>query len=155
MQEHENTLIPHLVVHNAADAIEFYKKALDFVQEIRIPTPDGRILHCKLTRGPAVIMLCDEFSDMDASSRSPQSLHGSAVTLHLAVPDIDAAFAKAITAGAKAKMPPMDMFWGDRYGKFIDPFGHVWSMSTHKQDVSPQQMQQRATARFSKSIAKI
>jgi hypothetical protein len=102
MQEHENTLIPHLVVHNAADAIEFYKKALDFVQEIRIPTPDGRILHCKLTRGPAVIMLCDEFSDMDASSRSPQSLHGSAVTLHLAVPDIDAAFAKAITAGAKS-----------------------------------------------------
>jgi uncharacterized glyoxalase superfamily protein PhnB len=151
MHEHDNTLTPHLVVHNAAAAIEFYKKALDFVEEMRMPTPDGKILHCKMTRGRAVILLCDEFSTSNASCRSPQALNGSTVTLHLAVPDIDATFARAVAAGAKAAMPPADMFWGDRYGKLTDPFGHHWSLSTHKREVSPEEMKKAAAAMFSKS----
>jgi PhnB protein len=151
MAEHIAAIIPHLAVKNASAAIEFYKKSLGFKEIRRTPAPDGRILHCELAFNGQPLMLSDVFPEMGSGGcRSPQDLGGSCVIIHLQVTDIDAAFAKALVGGAKATMPPADMFWGDRYGQFVDPFGHHWSMATHKEDVSPAEANKRADAMFAK-----
>ena len=112
-----------------------------------MPSPDGRtVMHAELQIGDSILFLADEFPEMGA--RSPKALGGSPVTIHLYVADVDAVFNRAIQAGATAQMPPTDMFWGDRYGKLTDPFGHVWSVATHTEDVPPEEMAKRAQAAF-------
>ncbi|WP_205962870.1 VOC family protein [Pararobbsia silviterrae] len=134
-----HTVTPHLVVDGAAKAIEFYKKAFDAVELSRLPGPDGKIMHASIRIGDSVVMLVDEGPHWQ--SFGPLTLKGSPVTLHLYVPDTDATFAQAVSAGAKATMEPADMFWGDRFGQLQDPFGHKWSIATHQRDMTPQEMQ--------------
>jgi uncharacterized glyoxalase superfamily protein PhnB len=148
------TIIPHLIVKGAAGAIDFYKKAFGAVEQMRMPTPDGKIMHACLKIGDSSFFLCDEFPGSGGGCKSPQSLGGSCVTIHLNVDDADAVFARAVAAGAKATMPPADMFWGDRYAKVVDPFGHDWSLSTHKEDVSPEEMKKRGQAMFEEMAKK-
>jgi PhnB protein len=128
------SLSPHLVVRGAAKAIDFYKKAFGAVEMMRLPGPDGRMMHAAVQLNGAVVMLVDEMPEHGALS--PLSLKGSPVTLHLNVEDVDAAFAQAVKAGATVVMPVDDMFWGDRYGIVKDPFGHSWSIATHKKDMT-------------------
>lgn len=134
-----HTVTPHLVCAGAADAIEFYKKAFNAVEGGRLPGPQGKIMHAQIRIGDSAVMLVDEFADWGCFG--PKALKGSAVTIHLYVENVDAAFEQAVAAGAKVKMPVADMFWGDRYGIVEDPFGHNWSIATHKRDVSPEEMQ--------------
>lgn len=135
-----HTLTPQLVCDGAAEAIDFYKKAFHAVELARLPGPRGKVMHAMLRIGDSAVMLADEFPD--CGSRGPKSLHGSPVTLHLYVEDVDAFVAGAAGAGAKVTMPPEDMFWGDRYGRLEDPFGHQWSVATHVRDVSPEEMRE-------------
>jgi PhnB protein len=137
-------LIPHLICAGAADAIEFYKKAFGAVEKSRLPRPDGKLMHAAVEIGGSIVMLNDEFPDWGALG--PKARGGTAVTLHRYVEDVDAAVAQAVAAGATLKMPVADMFWGDRYGIVEDPFGHQWSISTHKRDVKPED--------FAKEMAK-
>jgi PhnB protein len=132
------TITPHLVCEGAADAIEFYKKAFGAVETMRLPGPNGRLMHAAVKIGDSTIMLADDFPEY--GGLGPKALKGSPVTLHMYVTDTDAAYQKAIDAGATAKMPPADMFWGDRYGQVTDPFGHHWSIATHIKDVTPEEM---------------
>ncbi len=133
------SVIPHLVVKGAADALEFYKRAFGMEETLRMASPGGdSIVHAELRHGKGTIYLADEFPQC----QSPQTLGGSPVTIHLAVKDIDSAFQQAVDAGAEAVMPPVDMFWGDRYGKLRCPFGHEWSMAQHVRDVSMEDMQE-------------
>ena len=134
-----HSLTPHLVCAGAAEAIEFYKKAFNAVEMMRLPGPDGKLMHASVRIGDSMLMLVDEFPEMGA--KGPKSLQGSPVTLHLFVEDADAAVAQAVAAGAKVTMPLADMFWGDRYGQLEDPFGHCWSVATHLRDMSPQEIQ--------------
>ena len=127
-----NAFIPHLVVNDGAAACEYYKAALGASVQSCVPMKgDKRVLHASLSVGEAVFFLNDDFPEFcGGKSRTPQALGGTAVTIHLCVPDCDAAMAKAAKAGATITMPAMDAFWGDRYGKVVDPFGHEWSFST-------------------------
>jgi uncharacterized glyoxalase superfamily protein PhnB len=133
------TLTPHLVCSDAAAAIEFYKQAFGAEEVMRLPMPDGKLGHAMLRIGDSMLMLADEFPQWD--SLSPTSLHGSPVTIHLSVPDVDERFAVAVEAGASVRMEPADMFWGDRYGVLVDPFGHHWALATHLRDVPVEEMQ--------------
>ena len=137
-----HSVTPHLICAGAADAIEFYKRAFNAVETGRMPGPQGKLIHAAIRIGDSVVMLVDEFPDW--GSFGPKSLKGSPVTLHLYVEDVDAFVAHAAAAGAKITMPLQDMFWGDRYCKLEDPFGHQWSVATHVRDVSPEEMQQAA-----------
>jgi uncharacterized glyoxalase superfamily protein PhnB len=120
-------LCPHIVCDGAADAIEFYKQAFGAQEMMRMPGPDGRIMHAAITINGAVVMMVDENKDFGLVG--PRSLGGSPVTLHLNVANADAAIERAASAGATVKMPAADMFWGDRYGVVIDPWGHNWSIA--------------------------
>jgi uncharacterized glyoxalase superfamily protein PhnB len=131
---------PHLVCAGAVDAIEFYKKAFGAVETARLPGPQGKLMHAMIRIGDSPVMLVDEFPEM--GSLSPKSLKGSPVTIHLYVENVDAIVERAVKAGAKITMPVADMFWGDRYGQLVDPFGHHWSVGTHIRDVSMEEMQQ-------------
>jgi uncharacterized glyoxalase superfamily protein PhnB len=133
------TLTPHLVCADAAAAIEFYKQAFGAEEIMRLPMPDGKLGHAMLRIGDSMLMLADEFPEWD--SLSPASLHGSPVTIHLSVPDVDQRFARAVAAGASVRMEPADMFWGDRYGVLVDPFGHHWALATHVREVPVEEMQ--------------
>jgi PhnB protein len=135
-----HSLTPHLVCAGAAEAIEFYKKAFGAVEQMRVPTPDGKLMHASMKIGDSVLMLMDEMPNHRALG--PIALKGSPVTIHLAAENVDALIERAVAAGAKLVMPAADMFWGDRYGQVDDPFGHHWSIATHIRDVSPQEMQQ-------------
>jgi len=135
-----HTVTPHLVCDGAADAIEFYKKAFNAVETVRMQTPDGKIMHASVRIGDSAVMLVDEFPDY--GSVGPKKLNGSPVTLHVYVPDADRAFAQAVAAGATVRMPLENQFWGDRYGQVVDPFGHIWSIATHVKDVTPEEMKQ-------------
>lgn len=130
---------PHLTVRNAAAMIEFYKKAFGAVEKKRAPGPDGKILHAMLQIGDSILFLNDEFPDMGALAPAK----GTPVTLHLSVEDADKQFAQALAAGAEVVMPLADQFWGDRYGIVKDPSGHHWSIATHMEDLTPEQMQER------------
>jgi len=140
------TVTPHIVIKGAAQAIDFYKKAFGAEELFRMPGPDGQsIMHAEIKIGNGIVMICEEFPEM---CRSPKTLGGTPVTVHLYVEDADKAFDRAVKAGATASMPPSDMFWGDRYGKVTDPFGHEWSIATHKEDVTPEECGKRAAAFF-------
>ena len=137
--EGTHTVTPHLVCAGAADAIEFYKKAFNATEMMRMPGSKGRLMHACIRIGDSNVMLVDEMPEWGALG--PKSLKGSPVTIHLSVEDVDAFVARAVSAGAVIKMPIADMFWGDRYGQIEDPFGHYWSVATHMRDVSPDEMQ--------------
>lgn len=140
------SVTPALIVHNAAEAIEFYKRAFGARELARMSAPDGqRIWHAELQIGDSRLMLSDEFPDM-GELRAPKSLGGTASSLHLYVEDADAVFQRALDAGATVSQPLMDAFWGDRYGKVTDPFGHQWGIATHREDVSEEEMLRRAQA---------
>jgi uncharacterized glyoxalase superfamily protein PhnB len=130
---------PHLVVAGAAQAIDWYKKAFGATEEMRMPGPDGRIMHASIRINGAAIFLVDEMKEWGAVG--PKSLKGSPVTIHLMVEDVDAVFDRAVQAGATVTMPVADQFWGDRYGCLEDPYGHKWSVATHVRDVSDAEMQ--------------
>jgi PhnB protein len=135
-----HSVTPHLVCAGAADAIEFYKKAFGAVEAARLPGPDGKLMHAAVRIGDSTVMLVDENPQM--GMLGPKALKGTPVTVHLYVEDADAFVARAAKAGAKVTMPVDEMFWGDRYGRLEDPFGHHWSVATHVRDLSAQEMQQ-------------
>ena len=137
-----HTVTPHLICAGSSDAIEFYKKAFKAVELGRVAGPQGKLLHALIRIGNSAVMLVDEFPDWGAFG--PKSLKGSPVTIHLYVEDVDAFVERAVAAGAKVTMPLDDTFWGDRYGKLEDPFGHQWSVATHVRDVSPEELQKAA-----------
>ncbi len=123
---------PHLVCKNAASAMEFYKKAFDAEELMRLPGPDGKLMHGSMKINKCMVMLADEFDDVDAQHRNaaPPSLGGTSVVIHLQVEDCDAWADRAVKAGCRTIMPMANMFWGDRYGIIEDPFGHRWSIAT-------------------------
>lgn len=135
-----HTLTAHIICEGAADAIAFYKKAFNAEELARLPGPNGKIMHAALRIGDSVLMLMDDFAEW--GSLGPKALKGTPVTLHLYVNDVDAAMKQAVDAGATLAMPAEDMFWGDRYGQVVDPFGHRWSIATHKFDYTPEEIQQ-------------
>ena len=135
-----HTITPHLVCAGAGEAIEFYKKAFGATEIGRMPGPGGKLMHAEVRIGDSRLMLADAFPDW--GSNGPQALKGTPVFIHLYVNDADAVWQQAVDAGAKPIMPMADMFWGDRYGQVEDPFGHRWSIATHKRDMTPQQMQE-------------
>ena len=137
-----HTVTPYLVVKGAAQAIEFYKKALGAEEVYIMPGPGGGIMHAEICIGDSMIFMSEEC--VERGVKSPLSLGGPGISLHLYVPDVDAAFQRAVAAGAQVIMPPMDMFWGDRFSKVSDPFGHQWSIATHVEDVPPEEMPKRA-----------
>lgn len=135
------TVTPHLVIKGASDAIAFYEKALGATELMRMPGPGGEIMHAEIQIGNSRVFLADEFPAY--GSLSPLSLGNSPVVLMIYTDDVDAAFAKAVQAGATVTMPLADMFWGDRYGTFTDPFGHKWGMAQHIADYTPEEMAAR------------
>ena len=138
-----HSVTPALLVRGAAEAIDFYTRAFGARELGRMSAPDGqRIWHAELQIGDARLMLADEFPEM--GGHAPESLGGTPVSLHLYVEDADAVIQRAVDAGATVIQPPMDAFWGDRYGRIKDPFGHEWSVATHIEDVSEEEMRQRA-----------
>jgi len=139
MDNQLHTVTPHLVCEGAADAIAFYKKAFNAVELMRMPGENGRLMHAALKIGDSTIMLADDFPQHEGG-KGPKALKGSPVTLHLNLPDVDAAFKQAVDAGAAVRMPPTDMFWGDRYCQVTDPFGHYWAIATHVKDMTPEEI---------------
>ena len=135
------TITAHLVCRNAAGAIDFYGKAFGAKTRMSMPMPDGKVAHAELQIGDSMLMLADESPEMGASA--PETIGGTAVHIFMYLKDVDKAFARAVAAGARVEMPPTDMFWGDRYAKLIDPYGHKWSMATHIEDMSPKEMARR------------
>jgi PhnB protein len=135
-----HSVTPHLVCAGAADAIAFYEKAFGAVETVRMPDPQGKIMHAAVRIGDSTIMLADEFPDF--GSFGPKALKGSPVVIHLYVDNADEFAARAVAAGARMTMPVSEMFWGDRYGQLEDPFGHRWSVATHVREVSPEEMRQ-------------
>lgn len=135
-----HTVTPYLAVKNASDAIDFYKRALGATERFRFED-EGRIGHAELQVGDSIIMLSDEWPE--GGHLSPQSLGGTATSLHVYVADVDSAFSKAIDAGAKEERAVQDQFYGDRTGTFADPFGHRWSLATHVEDVPEAELQRR------------
>jgi PhnB protein len=135
-------ITPYLCVKGAANAIEFYQKAFGATERMRISAPGGTIGHAELAIGKALIMLADEYPDI--AFRSPVTLGGSPVVVHMYVEDVDAFCSRAVAAGATLTRPVADQFYGDRVGQLRDPFGHAWSIATHKEDVSHEEMAKRA-----------
>ncbi|MGH3327437.1 MAG: VOC family protein [Streptomycetales bacterium] len=133
---------PYLCVDGAAAAIDFYSGVFGAHERMRMPAPEGKIGHAELQIGDSLIMLADEFPDMGA--RGPKSIGGTPVTLSLYVDDVDAVFGRAVKAGATELQPVENKFYGDRAGQFEDPFGHRWSVASHVEDVSPDEMSRRA-----------
>ena len=147
-----HTITPYMTVRDAARAIEFYKQAFGAKEKGLMKGPDGKVMHAELVIGDSIIMLADEFPEF--GSLSPQSTGGSGTGLHIYIEDVDSAFDRAVKAGATVEMPVDDMFWGDRYGKLRDPFGHKWSIGTHKADLSMEEMKKgmdEAMAKMPKS----
>lgn len=141
-----HTLTTHLIIKDAAKAIEFYKQAFGAEELTRLPMPDGRLMHAAIKIGDSILFLCDEFPEHECGA-SAQTLKNAHATVHIYVEDVDQAFQQAVAAGAQTVMPPQDMFWGDRYGRLVDPFGQPWSMGTHKEDLTPEEIKERmATA---------
>ncbi|HEV8471575.1 MAG TPA: VOC family protein [Methylomirabilota bacterium] len=142
--EGHHVVTPYLCIKGAADAIEFYKKAFGATEVMRLAQPDGRIGHAELQLGDSRVMLADEFPDMNF--RGPHSIGGTAVHLHLYVEDVDAVVGRAVGVGAKVLRPVQDQFYGDRSGSVADPYGHVWHVATHKEDLSMEEIRRRAAA---------
>jgi PhnB protein len=139
-----HTVTAYLTVGDGAQALDFYTSAFGAKVTERMPGPGGKLMHAEFRIGDSIVMLADEFPQ--GGTKSPKSLGGSTGSVFLYVPDVDASFRRAVDAGCQVAMPLMNMFWGDRFGKLIDPFGHHWGLATHKEDVSPAEMQRRAGA---------
>jgi len=139
-----HTVSPSLIVDGASEAIDFYKRAFGAEERGRMPAPDGRIAHAEIQIGDSVVMLSDPFPMQNA--KSPKELGGTTVTTFLYVEDVDAVVKQAGEAGATVTMEPDDMFWGDRFGALMDPFGHAWAVATHIEDVPPEEMAERGKA---------
>jgi PhnB protein len=139
-----HSVTPYLHINGAARAIEFYKEVFGATEVFRMDAPDGKIGHAEIKFGNSHVMLADEFPDMGV--RGPQSYGGTPVSLLLYVEDVDALAERAVAAGAKMLSPLEDKFYGDRMGKLQDPFGHIWAIATHTEDVSPEELQKRAAA---------
>lgn len=142
--ENYHAVTPYLVVQGAAKAIDFYKKVFGAQEIMRMQGPDGKIGHAEIKIGDSIIMLADEHPEMDA--RSPQAFGGTPVSLMVYVTDVDNVFKQAVSAGAKELRPVKDQFYGDRSGVISDPFGHKWTVSTHVEDVSAEEMKRRMAA---------
>ena len=133
-------VVPYLAVRGAEEALDFYERAFGAVEQRRAYAPDGRVVHAEFDVGGSLVFLGDEFPEMnDGKETSPLGLGGTSVTLHRFVVDCNAAFARAVEAGAEPLMEPAEMFWGDRFAKVRDPFGHEWSLATHLRDVTVDQ----------------
>jgi PhnB protein len=143
-----HSVTPYLVLDDASRAIEFYKKAFGAQEIMRMQGPPGKIAHAEIKIGDSPVMISDEMPG--ASDRSPKSLGGSGVGIFLYVDNVDSVFNQAVSAGAKSEMPPEDMFWGDRFGKLVDPFGHRWALATHIEDVAPEDMEKRGKEAMAK-----
>jgi len=139
-----HSVTPYLVIHGAAAAIDFYKKAFGAVELFRFPAPDGKIGHAEIKIGNSPIMLADEYTEM--GYKSPQTLGGTPVSLMIYLEDVDTVFKRAVEAGGTVREAVQDKFYGDRSGTLTDPFGHNWHIATHKEDVSPEEMERRAKA---------
>ncbi len=137
-----HSVTPYLAVDDAAGAIAFYKKAFGATEVMRMPAPGGKVGHAEIEIGGSRIMLADEHPDM--TFRGPKAIGGSPVSLHLYVEDVDAVARQAVAAGAKELRPVKDQFYGDRTGTVEDPYGHVWHIATHKEDLSPDELKRRA-----------
>lgn len=143
-------IIPHLVLSSSKDAIAFYKNAFGAEQLTCMTEPQGeRVMHACIKIGEQFVFLADDFPEYcDGAQQTPQALGGTSVTLHRHVPDCDAAYQQAVDAGATPRMPPADMFWGDRYAVVVDPFGHSWSFATHQRDMTPAEIEQAMADAF-------
>jgi len=141
-----HSVTPYLIINGAAEALSFYKRALGAVEVFRLDAPGGQVGHAEISIGDSRIMLADACEESPA--RDPQALGGSSVGLHLYVENVDALFAQAIAAGAKAIKPVQDQFYGDRNGTLQDPFGHIWFLSTHKEDLTPEEINRRTEELF-------
>jgi len=139
-----HTVTPHLAVRGAAAALDFYAKAFGAEEIFRLPGPDAKVMHAEMRVGDSTVMLGEESPEMGATA--PPTIGGTAVSLHLYVRDVDASCARAASAGCTIELPPTDMFWGDRYAKLCDPYGHKWGLATHKEDVSPDELARRMAA---------
>jgi PhnB protein len=137
-----HTVTPYLAVDDASAAIEYYKKAFGAKERVRMDTPDGKIGHAEVEIGDSLVMLSDPFPQ--ATTRPPGELGGTSVSVFLYVEDVDAVVRRAVDAGATVTMDVEDQFWGDRFGSIRDPFGHIWSIATHVEDVPPEEMAERA-----------
>jgi PhnB protein len=144
--EGHRTVTPYLAIKNAAGALDFYERAFGATVRYKLSMPDGRVGHAEIELGDSVIMLADEFPEY--GGKSPEALGGSPVSIHLYVPDVDAFFKRALAAGARERKRVEDQFYGDRSGQLEDPFGHLWWVATHKEDVAPEEMQKRVRAMF-------
>jgi PhnB protein len=140
------TVTPHLIVKGAGKALDFYAQAFGAKEQVRMPAPDGSIMHAQMQIGDSIVLLADENPEM--GNRGPKTLGGTSVVLCIYVDDADALFARATKAGATVAMPMADMFWGDRYGQVTDPFGHLWSIATHKKDLTPDEMRKAMKEQF-------
>jgi PhnB protein len=138
------SVIPYLIVSGAAKALDYYQKAFGAKERMRLPMPDGRIGHAEIEIGDCVVMLADEFPQMGA--KSPQTIGGTPVGICIYVADVDTIFKQAIAAGGKEEKPLQNQFYGDRSGTLIDPFGHKWTVATHIEDVSPEEISRRMAA---------
>jgi PhnB protein len=138
-----NTLTPYLVIKDAAKAIDYYKKVFGATEVVRMPGPDGKVAHAELQIGDSRFMLADENPSMGQGHTSATTIGGSPVSLYVYLPNVDDVFKRAIAEGAKELKPVQDQFYGDRSGFLRDPFGHLWGIATHVEDVSPEEMQER------------
>ena len=148
-----HSVTPQLVLDDSAKAIDFYKEAFGAEEILRMPGPGGKIVHAEIRVGDSIIMMSDEMPAManqPGTYKSPKSAGLSTGALFLYVPDVDSVFDRAVRAGCTVRIPVTDMFWGDRFGQIIDPFGHTWAIATHKEDVSPEEMGQRQQEFFAK-----
>jgi PhnB protein len=139
-----HSVTPYLIINGATAALDYYTRAFGAVELFRMPAPEGKIGHAEIKIGDSPIMLADECPEM--GYKSPQSLGGSPVSIMIYVEDVDTVFKQAIAAGGKEQRPVKDQFYGDRSGTLEDPFGHVWHVATHTEDVSPDEMERRAKA---------
>jgi uncharacterized glyoxalase superfamily protein PhnB len=143
------SVTPYIVLRDAAQAIEFYKAALGAIERMRMATPDGaRLMHAEIQIGDSVIMLSDEFPEMNTGARAPNVLGATTGSIHLYADDIDELFNRAVAAGMTVLMPLADAFWGDRFGKLRDPFGHQWSMGKQVRQMTPEEIAEAAKAAF-------
>ena len=141
------TITPYLCIKGAGEAIDFYARALGAVEIFRMPGPGGSVMHAEVKIGDSILMLSDEFPDW--GQLGPVSRGGTTCTMMLYVLDCDASFQRAVDAGCTPTSPPKDEFWGDRFAKVTDPFGHQWAFATHIEDVSPEEMAMRMAAKGS------
>ena len=146
-----HSITPALTCRDAARAIEFYKAALGAQEIMRMPGPDGKVMHAELRIGDSVLFVADEYPGMSVAPSASAPNTGSYLFLY--VENVDSVFNGAVSAGARVVMPVTDMFWGDRYGKITDPFGHQWGIATHVEDVTPEEMERRSAAWAAKAAA--